>query len=210
MSDILPNPRRPRSARLIAFYTQCRHWHGYLSAFAFLALIFFSATGILLNHPEWLGEEEADPVAVTAQLPPAALKAALASADPGAALGLLAAERMKLMGAYSSADIGGGEAFLRFESVKGSSDVSVDLKSGAARGRVRAADMLTVLDDLHRGKNVGATWRWVIDLAGVIVLLLSLVGYVLFFTLRFRLRVGLALTAISLAAMVAIFVFFVP
>jgi hypothetical protein len=210
MSDTVNAPRRPRSARMIAFYNQCRHWHGYLSAFAFLALIFFSATGILLNHPEWLNEEEADPVAVTAQLPQGEITSALASADPGAALGLLAAGHMTLLGAYSSADIGGGEAFLRFESVKGSSDVSIDLKSGAARGRVRAADMLTVLDDLHRGKNVGAAWRWVIDLAGVIVLLLSLVGYVLFFMFRFRLRVGLALTAISLVAMVAIFILFVP
>jgi len=210
MSDTVTAPRRPRSARLIAFYTQCRHWHGYLSAFAFLALIFFSATGVLLNHPEWLGEEEADPVAITAQLSQSEVTAAMTSADPGAALGLLAAGRMKLMGAYSSADIGGGEAFLRFESVKGSSDVTVDLKSGAARGRVRAADALMVLDDLHRGKNVGAYWRWVIDIAGVVVLLLSIVGYVLFFTLRFRLRTSLALTAISLAAMVGIFVFLVP
>jgi hypothetical protein len=210
MSDASPRERRPRSFSLIAFYTQCRHWHGYLSAFAFLALIFFSATGILLNHPEWLSEEVSEPVTITSQLPPSEIKSALASADPGAALGLLSASRMALMGAYSSADINSGKAFLRFESVKGASDVSIDLKTGAARGRVRPADMLMVLNDLHRGKNVGTTWRWFIDIAGAIVLLLSLLGYVLFFTLRFRLRVGLALTALSLATMGAVFVFLVP
>ena len=50
-----PRPgAKPRSAFEIALYRQCRAWHGYLSAFAFIALMFFSATGILLNHPDWI------------------------------------------------------------------------------------------------------------------------------------------------------------
>ena len=210
MSQSSPLLPRRRSATAIAFYTQCRNWHGYLSAFAFLALIFFSATGILLNPPEWLGDAEPEAASVTATLPVAALQAAGASADPGAALGLLAAGRMKLLGAYSSADISTGEAFLRFESVKGSSDITIDLKNGAAHGKVRQADLLTVIDDLHRGKNVGRVWSAVIDASGALVLVLSLLGYVLFFTMRFKLRTGLVLTGVSLAAMAVIFLLFVP
>ena len=82
--------------------------------------------------------------------------------------------------------------------------------AGAASARVHRADMLTVMDDLHRGKNVGKAWQWVIDLSGVVFLVLSLVGYVLFFTLRFRLRVALVLTALSLGTLAVIFVVFVP
>jgi hypothetical protein len=208
MTDI-DAPRRPRSAAKIAFYTQIRHWHGYLSAFAFLSLIFFSATGIILNHPDWvISEPEA--VRVTASLPASALDAAQKSADPGAALGLLAAEHMPLKGAYASADIDGGEAFLRFTGVKGSSDVQIDLATGAARGEVRQADLLTMMNELHRGKNVGEAWRAVIDIAGIVILALSLLGYILFFTLRFRLRVALVLTGVSLITMVGIFFAFVP
>ena len=208
MSDV-DQPRRPRSAATIAFYTQVRHWHGYLSAFAFLALMFFSFSGIGLNHPDWLAEE-AEGVRVAATLPLEQLQAAQKSADPGAALGLRAAERMPLKGAYASADINGGEAFLRFTGVKGASDVTIDLKAGAARGEVRTADALVVLNDLHRGKNVGAAWRWVIDISAIVLLVLSLLGYVLFFTLRFRLKVALVLTAVSLVAMAGIFLVFVP
>jgi hypothetical protein len=142
-------------------------------------------------------------------LPPADLQAAQKAADPGAALGLLAAERMALQGAYASADIDGGEAFLRFAGVKGSSDVRIDLNSGAARGEVRQADALTVLNDLHRGKNVGRAWRAVIDISGIVLLLLSALGYVLFFTLRLRLRIALALTAVSLMGMAWVFLAFV-
>lgn len=202
--------RRPRSAAAIAFYTQCRIWHGYLSAFAFLALIFFSASGIVLNHPDWLDEEQAEAQILTATLAPGALAAARGAADPGPALGALVAGQMKLLGAFSSADISGSQAFLRYEGVKGSSDVTLDLRSGRASARVRRADALTVIDDLHRGKNVGKAWQALIDISGAIFLLLSLVGYVLFFTMRFRLRTALALTALSLGTMAAIFVLFVP
>ena len=33
------------------FFRVCRWLHGYLSAFAFLSLMLFSATGLILNHP---------------------------------------------------------------------------------------------------------------------------------------------------------------
>jgi len=202
--------RRPRSAAAIAFYTQCRHWHGYLSAFAFLALIFFSASGIVLNHPDWLGEDTGAPQTVAAKLPADAVAAARQAKAAGPALAALAAAHMPIVGAYSSADIDSRQAFLRFEGVKGSSDVTIDLRNADATARVHRADMLTVMDDLHRGKNVGKVWQWVIDLSGAVFLLLSLVGYVLFFTLRFRLRVALVLTALSLGTLALIFVLFVP
>ena len=208
MTDI-DAPRRPRSAAKIAFYTQVRHWHGYLSALAFLALMFFSFTGIVLNHPDWLPQEP-DGLRVSAMLPLPALQAAQKSADPGAALGLLAAEHLPLRGAYSSGDIDGGEAFLRFAGVRGSSDLIIELSTGAVRGEVRQPDALTMLNDLHRGKSAGAAWRWIIDITGMLLLVLSLLGYILFFTLRFRLKVALALTAVSVAGMVGAFFAFVP
>jgi hypothetical protein len=210
MSAALDAPRRQRSAAMIAFYTQCRLWHGYLSAFSFLALIFFSATGILLNHPTWLEGEEQEPVAYSASISGAEIAAARRSADVGAALGLLAAGKISLLGSYASADISSSEAFLRYEGVKGASDVVLDLRSGLATAKVRKANAITVIDDLHRGKNVGRTWQALIDISAILILALSLVGYVLFFMLRFRLRVSLALTAASLAVMAGIFVIFVP
>src|SRR5665213_4131011 len=201
---------KPRSAAAIMFYTQCRHWHGYLSAFAFLALIFFSATGILLNHPDWLSEDVSAPRTVVAVLPADGVASARHVKDVGRALAALATTRLPIVGAYSSADIDGRQAFLRYEGVKGSSDVTVDLKSGASTARIHRADILTVMDDLHRGKNVGKVWQWVIDLLGVVFLLLSVIGYVLFFAMRFRLRTALALTALSLGTLAAIFICFVP
>ncbi len=200
----------PRSALQIAFYTQCRLWHGYLSAFAFLLLIFFSASGILLNHPDWLVGEAPAAQTKTAKIDAAPLAAARKNADPGPVLAMLAAARLPLLGAYSSADIDDHQAVLRFEGIKGASSVTIDLTSGQTQARLQKADTITMLNDLHRGKNAGAAWQALIDIAGVLVLVLSLVGYILFFSMRFRLRTSLLLTAASMALIAGVFVLFVP
>jgi hypothetical protein len=202
--------RRQRTRWEIAFYTQCRRWHGYLSAFAFLVLMFFSATGILLNHPDWLSQDDPDVRTGQTRITSGEILAARRTADFGKALGATLSRHTALVGAYASADIDGRQALLRFEGVKGTSDVTLDLTSGLAQVRVKRADMVTMLDDLHRGKNAGAAWQAVIDICAALILTLSLVGYVLFFSMKFRLRTSLVLTAASLAALGGIFIILVP
>ena len=192
-------------------YRQSRLWHGYLSAFAFLALIFFAVTGLVLNHPEWVPtKDDPKPLETTATVSPADLKAAQASADPAKALAEAVRRQVKLRGAYQSGEVMDGEAQIRLEGPTGSSDIFVDLSTGKAEITVAKAGLVTTLNELHRGKNAGAVWKAVIDASAILVLALSVIGYVLFFSLRFRLRTSLILTAVSLVALVAIVWLFVP
>jgi hypothetical protein len=193
-----------------AFFRLSRMLHAYLSAFAFLALFFFSATGILLNHPEWFEAYQPAEHKIAFALAPAELAAAKASKDRGRALAAAAARHASLPGAYASADIDGGQALVRMEGPKGSADLTIDLATGKAEGRVTRPNMMAIIQDLHRGKNSGIAWRWVIDLSAWLVLGLSLIGYVLFFSLRFRLKTSLILTAVSLAVLVGIGWLLVP
>lgn len=186
-----------------------RWLHAYLSAFAFLALIFFAVTGVVLNHPEWIKTHPHDSESEVT-LPKAEVAAALAAPKPDAALAALVRKRMPLPGAFHSGDLTAHEAILRTEGPKGSSDIDVDLDTGHAHVARQPAGVWAVLGDLHRGKNAGGPWRAVIDIAGIVVGLLSLVGYVLFFSLRFRLRTSLILTAASLALMAGVVAFLVP
>ena len=192
-----------------AFYRLCRMLHAYLSAFAFLALIFFSATGLLLDHPEWM-QGRGRETDVRLSLPAAVTAQAKTMRDPSAYLGAEVARRAALVGSYRNGEVDDGQASLRFEGVKGSSTVMVDLNTGKADVSVEHATALTVIGDLHRGKNASVPWRAVIDISAVLVLALSLIGYVLFFSLRFRLRTSLILSAVSLATLVAIFVWLTP
>ncbi|MGA0602295.1 PepSY-associated TM helix domain-containing protein [Caulobacter sp. KR2-114] len=192
-----------------AFYRLSRMLHAYLSAFAFLALMFFSVTGLLLDHPDWLagrGQERE----TTLTIPAAVLARSRAQRDPNADLAAYIAGRTTLVGAYRSGEVDDGQANLRFEGVKGSSTAVVDLTTGHADVTVERATPLSVIGDLHRGKNASLAWRAVIDVTAVLVCAMSLIGYVLFFSLRFRLRTSLALTAASLAVLGAVFVWLTP
>ncbi len=201
---------RPAGFDKGAFFRLSRMLHAYLSAFAFLALFFFSATGILLNHPEWFESYQPAEQKIAFALAPAELAAAKASQDRGRALAAAAAHHASLPGAYASADIDGSQALVRLEGPKGAADLTIDLSSGKADGRVTRPNLMAVIQDLHRGKNSGTAWRWVIDLSAWLVLALSLIGYVLFFSLRFRVKTSLILTAVSLVVLVGIAWLFVP
>jgi hypothetical protein len=203
--------KRPRASLKVEIYRQSRLWHGYLSAFAFLALIFFAATGLILNHPEWFPTKpDPRPTERTVTLTPAELAAAQAAADPSRALAIAVARQVKLRGAFQSGEILDDEAQIRLEGVTGSTDILVDLKSGKAEVSTARTDLVTTLNELHRGKNAGAVWKAIIDASAVLVLALSLIGYVLFFSLRFRLRTSLILTGASLAILFGVFWLFVP
>lgn len=192
-----------------AFYRFCRMLHGYLSAFAFLALIFFAGTGLLLNHPEWFAQENARQEQ-SLSLPMDEIAAARASADAPRALAALVERRLRVRGAYASGDILEPEAMLRFEGVTGSTDVTLDLDTGQAAFSIQDATAVSMLHDLHRGKKAGEVWRMLIDLVAYVVLALSLIGYLLFFSLRYRLASSLTLTLIGVATMIGVFIAFVP
>ena len=192
-------------------YRQSRTWHGYLSAFAFLTLIFFAITGLLLNHPEWFEAKDEQPSKDrTIQLAPADVAAAQKAADPSRALTELVRKQQPLIGAYQSGEVIDTEAMIRLEGPKGSSDIIVDLSTGSAEVSVKKASFVDTINELHRGKNSGAAWKAVIDISAILILALSIIGYVLFFSLRFRLRTSLILTVVSLGAMLAVVVFFTP
>ena len=192
-------------------YRQSRAWHGYLSAFAFLALIFFSVTGLVLNHPEWTeGLKEQPEREAKLTLTPAEVAAVNAAKEPPRALAAAVARKTAVLGEFQSGEIIDGEAQLRLEGVKGATDILGDLASGEVEVTTKASNLLTTLNDLHRGKNAGAAWKAVIDISAIVVIALSVIGYVLFFSLRFRLRISLVLTAASLLGLVAVVVLFAP
>lgn len=190
-------------------YRQARLWHGWLSALAFLALIFFAATGLLLNNPDWFEAKPASTLLSTT-LPPADLSRALAAPDPDRALAEAVARRLDLRGVYQKPRPNDRPGKLRLRGVTGGAEITVDRATGAAKVKTERVNTLTVLTNLHKGKNAGPAWHLLIDAFAVTVLLLSLLGYVLFFTLRFRLRTGLILTGVTLAGAVGLFALTVP
>jgi hypothetical protein len=188
---------------MIAFYRLCRVWHGYLSAVAFFWLLFFSITGIMLNHPAWLRGHR--PVTVNRQfhLQARELVSVTAQKQPGPALVQAMRGPLGLKGEINSSDVAGGQLFVRMRGASGSADLQLDLQSGQGSAVIETFPIATLFKELHRGEQAGRVWRALIDAAGVALVTTSILGLIIYFSMRFRLRTALFLVAGGLAAMAA-------
>ena len=183
------------------FYRHARYVHGWLSAFAFLTLLFFSVTGLLLNHPEWFEPTKTEQ---TTQLilPESVLKSIKQQENPSDTILNYVRQQQNVVGRYQSSEVMDNEVMIRLESPAGATDIWVMADTGETEITQKPASTVSMLNDLHRGKNSGLAWSWLIDISAIIVIALSLVGYILFLSIKTRLVTHLVLTAASLALII--------
>jgi hypothetical protein len=81
----------------------------------------------------------------------------------------------------------------------GATDVSIELKGLAVR-----------MDDLHRGKDSGKAWSVIIDASALLLLIGSLTGIIMWFTLPRRRKLGMISLVAGIAVCVAIYMVWVP
>lgn len=189
----------------LRFYRQCRLWHGYLSAFAFGALLFFATTGVALNHPSWFAASAPRSPPARLTLTASQLQELRKAQAPARRLAAMVAERMTLYGEYQDGEAEAGQIFVRLRGVRGSSEIQANLQDGSVVVISERATTTGLLNALHRGEQAGAAWRVFIDVAAGILIVLSLVGYLIFFSMGTKLTTALLITGMSLLGIVVLF-----
>ncbi|MBK7594485.1 MAG: PepSY-associated TM helix domain-containing protein [Gemmatimonadetes bacterium] len=66
------------------------------------------------------------------------------------------------------------------------------------------------MDDLHRGKDSGTAWSWLIDLSAILLLLGALTGITLWIALPKRRTLGLIALGLGVGVCVAVYLLIVP
>ena len=183
------------------FYRHARYVHGWLSAFAFITLLFFSVTGLLLNHPEWFEPAQTEETTKLI-LPESLLKSIQQQENPSDTILTYVRQQQNLVGRYQSSEVMDNEVMIRLESPAGATDIFVMTDTGETEITQKSASTVSMLNDLHRGKNSGLGWSWLIDISAIIYIVLSLAGYILFLSIKTRLVTHLVLTAVSLAMII--------
>lgn len=182
------------------FYRHARYVHGWLSAFAFLCLVFFALTGLFLNNPQWFDSSKQEQT-TTLQLPDPLRQQLLTQENPSPALLEYVRQQHGVIGRYQSSEVMDTEVMIRLESPAGSTDVWAMLDTGEVEVSAQPATTVSLINDLHRGKNSGTAWSWFIDVCAIVILLLSIAGYILFLSIKTRLVTHLLLTAVSILAL---------
>jgi hypothetical protein len=190
----------------LRFYRQCRLWHGYLSAFAFAALLFFAATGVLLNHPKWFAANEPRSPPIMLTLTSWQLQELRKAEAPAEMLTKMVAERTTLYGEYNDGESAMDQIFVRLRGARGASDIRANLQDGSVVVMSERATTMGLLNALHRGEQAGTAWRTFIDIAAGVLIVLSLVGYTILFSMGARLKTALLITGLSVLGTVMLLV----
>ena len=184
--------------RLVAKYSRWLHIYG--SMLSFGVVFFFAVTGITLNHPQWFaGQQRTE-----------ALKGTLNSAwtrttTDAEVKKLEIVEFLRtthgIHGALADFRVDDRECDLTFKGPGYAADVFIDRASGAYDLTVNRMGFAAIINDLHKGRDSGDTWKWLIDASAVLLVFVSLTGLVLiWFVHKHRFAGLMSLAAGSLLA----------
>lgn len=181
-----------------------RWLHLYASMLGLAALLFFSVTGITLNHPDWLLGSTRQSERLSGQMDRAWLAL---GRDANAIEKLRVVEHLRrqhgIGGLLDDFRVDDAECSVSLKGPGMSADVTVDRKTGSYRGERIREGWVAVLNDLHKGRNSGRAWAWVIDLSGAILAMVSASGLWLLWYVRRRRTSGLWTGLAGLLVMLA-------
>ncbi len=172
---------------------------------SFAVVLFFAATGLTLNHPDWFQSQQR--TVLRHGVAPAALLTG--EVDKLGLVELLRA-REKMHGAVSDFRVEDGQVEISARAPGYTADVFVDRKTGKYDLTEVSSGLVAVMNDLHKGRDTGKAWGWLIDVSAVLLVLVSLSGLVLIWFVYKRRVAGLIVAGIGTLLVVGFYRVFVP
>lgn len=153
------------------------HWIS--SALGLAGLLFFSVTGITLNHPDWFGSDRSSAYSEIELA--AAWQVKFHDADDLGKLELLAEEvrRHWVLGVPRNIDHDEYEWVLDYQRPGGLSTVVLDMERGLLSHEAVNDGLVALINDLHKGRHSGKVWFYLIDVVALVCLLFAATGILL-------------------------------
>lgn len=166
-----------------AFWLRHLHqWHWISSALCLLAMLLFAFSGITLNHAAQI-EAQPHVSQKSGQLPRALLDQLLrqhADAEPlPPAVRDWLRQELAIRVDGQAAEWSPEEVYVALPRPGGDAWLRIELDNGALEYELTERGWIAYLNDLHKGRNSGAAWSWLIDLFGAACLLFSITGLLL-------------------------------
>ncbi len=199
----------------IRFAKLMRWLHIYLSMFGLAAVLFFSVTGITLNHPDWVFGQVERRREAEGQVKLKWIGREGANAVPPPQVAKLeVVEHLRtthgLRGAVADFRVDDAECTVSFKGPGYSADAFIDRESGHYTLTELDHGLIALINDLHKGRDTGAAWSLVIDVSAGLMTLISLTGLVLLFYLKLRRVPGVAVAVVGTVVLVVIYRLWVP
>ncbi|MGZ3965160.1 MAG: PepSY-associated TM helix domain-containing protein [Mucilaginibacter sp.] len=186
-----------------------RWLHIYLSMVSFVVILFFAVTGLTLNHVEWFdGKEQVKKF--TGQVPLKWIKV-----KDTAAIAKFEIVRFLKQANHVKGDIGDfiiddNQCTLSFKRPGYSADAFINRETGAYKLTETSLGIVAVMNDLHKGRDAGKKWSYLIDIAAIFLTVLSLTGLVMLAFIKKKRFNGFILLVVGAIICYLIYYFLVP
>ncbi len=176
---------------------------------SFAVVLFFAATGLTLNHPDWFASQQRTTIRHGV-----AGTSLLQSAGSGEVdkLGLVEMLRSRehIHGAVSEVRIDDSQVSISLRAPGYTADAFIDRTTGKYDLTEVSSGFVAVINDLHKGRDSGKPWGYLIDASAILLVFVSLTGLgLLWFVYKRRLS-GFLLAAFATAVVLAVYHFLVP
>ena len=179
-----------------------RWLHVYASMIAFVVILFFGVTGILLNHPTWLFGDEVTVTELDGTLPDTVF-----AADGGVeflAVSQFVRDEHGVVGSVTNFDQVGNEGSINYTGSGYGATVRFDVETLGYEVTVREEGFVNAMRDLHTGSDTGSVWSLVIDASAVFLVFVAVTGLGIQLFLRKRRRRALSWLAAGSALTAAL------
>jgi uncharacterized protein len=173
-----------------------RWLHLYLSMLCFLIVLFFSVTGLTLNHVEWFDGKQVEKK-FEGSLPVDWVNNPDTSKIKKLEIVEFFRNKYGIKGYVSDFLIDDEQCSLSFKGPGYSSDAFINRKDGTMQLTELRLGLVAVLNDLHKGRDSGKGWSWLIDISAIFLTLVSLSGLLMLFFLRKKRLNGLIIVLIG-------------
>ncbi len=176
--------------------------HVYVSMVSFLIIGFFAVTGILLNHPTWLGGDQLVTTVVEGTLPDSV------RTEDGGVEFLLVSEFLRsehgVVGEVTNFDQIADEGSINYTGPAYGASVRFDVSTLEFTAAITEEGFVNAMRDLHTGSDTNAVWTWVIDITSGLLALVAVSGLGIQLLLRKRRTKALMWLALGMVVSVVL------
>jgi len=199
--------RTKKQSLRLRFHKLARWLHVYISTASLLLILFFSITGITLNHPDWaFGSAEVQTEKTGSLATVSNWQKVDGQVDWLKVTEFLRKEKLVhgQLGDYRADEV---EADMNFTAAGYAADVVIDMKTGEYTVYSDSQGFVAVMNDLHKGRYTSKSWNLAIDIAAIFLLVVSITGLALLLLLK-KIRIkGSVVVAISSIFVIAMMVY---
>lgn len=202
-------PKKPKAAWEKQTAATSRWLHVYLSMISFIIVLFFAITGLTLNHAEWFDSKQVEKK-YNGTVPLAWVKTSDTTKIKKLEIVELLRKNYAIKGYVSDFSIQDEQCSISFKGPGYSADAFINRKDGKLRLTELRLGLVSVLNDLHKGRDSGKGWSWLLDLSAVFLTLISLTGLVMLCFLKKRRFTALVMAIIGGVICYVVYLIWVP